>query len=322
MGAPVGTDRAGFLCAEVGRAPVKSVALVSRDNGVGLTVDMDLLESMLTSAGYRVGRVDWRARNMARVDVAMFLELWNPSLLRYAAKSVGIFNLEWFQSSWVRDLPRVTQLWAKSIEAHNVFTQRLRLRTSTHTGFMSRDFNDPTIPRRRTALHLRGHSDFKNTEAVLSAWSRHPDLPPLTVISGVHLDAPPHVRVLGRLSEGELRAELNAATFHICPSRAEGWGHYITEALSVGGVVVTTNASPMNEHVEYGWGALVPPKRVSPRGLAHMYGIDPEALATAVRRVAALPDTQLDAMRSRARAHFEARNARFQEIALRLLEEI
>lgn len=298
------------------------MALISRDNGVGLSVDMALLEDVLAAGGHRAQRVDWRARTMPRVDVAMFLELWNPSLLRYAAKSVGVFNLEWLQSSWVRGLSRITQLWAKSLEAHNVYTQRLRLRTSTYTGFASRDFNDPTIPRRRTALHLRGHSDFKNTEAVLSAWSRHPDLPPLTVISGVHLDAPPHVRVLGRLSDDELRRELNTATFHICPSRAEGWGHYISEALSVGGVVVTTNASPMNEHVEYGWGALVPPKRVSPRGLAHMYGIDPEALATAVRRVAALPDTQLDAMRSRARQHFETRNAIFQATALRLLEEI
>ena len=299
-----------------------SVALISRDNGVGLTADMQLLDAMLTKAGHTVSRVEWTDHAMPHVDVGMFLELWNPRLARYARKTVGIFNLEWFQSAWSRDLPRLNQLWAKSIESHAVYSQRMRLRSSTLTGFLSRDLNDPSVLRQKTALHLRGHSDFKNTHAVIDAWRVNPGLPPLTIISSVPLEVPSHVRVLGRVSDEQLRHEMNSATFHICPSRAEGWGHYITEALSVGGVVITTNASPMNEHVHPDWGVLVNPTRATRHGMVTVYGVSARVLGDAVEHAQAIPDDRLDFMRSKARAHFDFRNARFRETALELLERI
>ncbi len=302
---------------------MSTVALVSKDNGVGLTVDMQLLETMLISAGHSVGRVDWRASRLPkRVDVAMFLELWNPNLARYAAKTVGVFNLEWFQPGWAKDLSRIDQLWAKSIECHNVFTQRLRLKNSTYTGFLSRDLMDATVERQPTALHLRGHSDFKNTNTVIETWRRDPKLPPLTIISSVPLDVPPHVRVLGRIPEDQLRREMNAATFHICPSRAEGWGHYITEALSVGAFVITTNASPMNEHIQGQWGLTVNPTQTGRHGMVGVHGISARVLGEAVRQVVCTPPARRADMSKLARQHFESRNASFTQIALDLLTRI
>lgn len=298
-----------------------TINLVSRDNGVGLSADMALLEAMLGGAGHQVARVDWRGHAMPRCDVAMFLELWNPRLARYARKTVGIFNLEWFQPHWRRDLPRINQLWAKSVESHDVY-RSLRLRTSTLTGFLSRDLMDGSVVREPTALHLRGHSDLKGTHAVIDAWRADPSLPPLTIISAVPLEVPHHVRVLGRLDDAELVAEMNRATFHICPSRAEGWGHYITEALSVGGLVITTDASPMNEHVHPDWGALIPPSSIGRRGMVGEYAVSAEAIGDVVRATAALPDTVLGAMSRRARIHFDHRNAAFTETALSLLARI
>lgn len=299
-----------------------NVALISRDNGVGLTADMNLLEGMLTTAGHSVRRVEWTDRTMPHVDVGIFLELWNPRLAQCARKTVGVFNLEWFQSSWTRDLGRLNQLWAKSIESHSIYSQRLRLKTSTLTGFLSRDLNDPSVPRQATALHLRGHSDFKNTHEVIEAWRTHPNLPPLTIISSVPLEVPPHIRVLGRVSDEQLRHEMNAATFHICPSRAEGWGHYITEALSVGGVVITTNASPMNEHVHPDWGVLVHPTRSNRHGMVTVYGVSARVIADAVHQAQHMTAPELEYRRMKARAHFDFRNARFRETALQLLERI
>lgn len=301
----------------------RTITLVSRDNGVGLSVDMGLLQDMLTSAGHTVNRVDWRAPRLpGRVDVAMFLELWNPNLARYAKRVVGIFNLEWFQSGWAKDLARIDQLWAKSQECHDVFSRRLRLTNSTYTGFLSRDLNDPSVERTPTALHLRGHSDFKNTNTVIEAWRRDPTLPPLTIISSVPLQVPPHVRVLGRIPEAELRREMNQATFHICPSRAEGWGHYITEALSVGALVITTNASPMNEHVHREWGIVINPTQTGRHGMVTAHGISARVLGEAVRQAAATHPAQRAQMATRARAHFDARNASFRATALDLLERI
>lgn len=298
-----------------------TISLVSRDNGVGLTADMGLLEAMLMGAGHQVTRVDWRAPAMARCDVAMFLELWNPRLARHARKTVGIFNLEWFQQHWRRDLPRISQLWAKSAESHEVY-QRLRLRTSTLTGFLSRDLMDASVVRQPRALHLRGHSDLKGTHAVIDAWRADPSLPPLTIISSVPLEVPEYVRVLGRVGDAELSAEMNRATIHVCPSRAEGWGHYITEALSVGALVVTTDASPMNEHVHPDWGTLIMPESMGRRGMVGEYAVSAEAIGDAVRATAALPATVRTKMHIRARQHFEHRNAAFTEMALSLLARI
>lgn len=298
-----------------------AINLVSRDNGVGLSVDMALLEAVLTGAGHTVARVDWRAPTMVRCDVAIFLELWNQRLARYARRTVGVFNLEWFQSSWQRDLPRVTQLWAKSIESHQAY-QRLRLRTSTLTGFLSRDLMDASIPREPTAIHLRGHSDLKGTHAVIDAWRADPSLPPLTIISAVPLEVPHYVRVLGRVSDAELVTEMNRATIHVCPSRAEGWGHYITEALSVGALVATTNASPMSEHVSSDWGALIPVHATGRRGMVSDHAVTWDAIGNAVRALAALPDDRRVEMGRMARAHFDHRNATFTTTALDLLARI
>lgn len=298
-----------------------TIALVSRDNGVGLSVDMALLEAMLTGAGHSVTRVDWRAHAMNRCDVAIFLELWAPKLFRYARRTVGVFNLEWFQPAWQRALPKITQLWAKSAEAHEAY-RGLRLRNSTLTGFLSRDLLDASVPREMRVLHLRGHSDFKNTDRVIEAWRLNPNLPPLTIISAVPLHVPDYVRVLGRIDDADLRTEMNRASIHLCPSRAEGWGHYITEALSVGAQVITTDASPMNEHVSPWWGALIPPSATGRHGLVTTHEVRASAITEAVQAAAALPVMLRDDMSKRARAHFDARNESFTQAALSLLARI
>lgn len=302
------------------RTPVSSISLVSRDNGVGLSTDMALLTDMLTGMGHTVSRVDWTRQSMPRVDVAIFLELWAPRLAAYAGRKVGIFNLEWFEPAWAKDLPSLDQLWAKSLECHNVYTARGL--PSTYTGFLSKDMRTAT-PATLSCLHVRGHSDLKHTAAVLEAWACDPGLPPLTVISWTPLKAPAGVRVLGQVSPETLKYELNTAAIHVCPSQAEGWGHYITEGLSTGALVVTTNASPMNEHVHPDWGVLIDPRAVNQRGyLAGAYHVTAQDVCEAVRFAAMLPPATRAAMSTRARAHFEKRNHDFRVKAAEMLARL
>jgi DNA-binding CsgD family transcriptional regulator len=147
------------------KGPVKTINLITRDNGVGLTTDMDLLESVLVPAGYEVRRVEYNSRTMAACDLAIFLELFNANLVRFAHRTVGIFNLEWFASGWERYLRNFDQLWAKSLEAQRVYDQ-MGL-DSEYTGFLTRDLHDPAIAKADECFHLRGHSGLKNTEAVI-----------------------------------------------------------------------------------------------------------------------------------------------------------
>lgn len=295
-----------------------TVNLISRDNGIGLSTDMDLLETMLTGAGYDVHRVPWQSTQMRRCDVGIFLELFNPRLVRYARHTVGVFNLEWFDARWRSHLPGLTQLWAKSSDAQATY-ERLRLR-SHQTGFLSRDLYSPDVERTPSCLHLKGHSGLKNTQAVLDAWAANPDLPPLTIIAQQPIPhPPPGVTVLGHLPFADVVTHLNRHQIHVCPSRAEGWGHYITEGLSTGAAVITTNAAPMNEHVHSDWGWLLPSTGQRKRSLATEHDVDPDHIATAVREAAEMtPDERLDVAK-RARESVATRNEQFRQTALDLL---
>jgi hypothetical protein len=313
------TEMPPLTGAQPGPARTRTAALISQDNGVGLSVDMDLLDSFLTTAGYRVIRVNWRNALMPRVDLGVFLELYSHRLAGYASKRIGIFNPEWFMPQWRVYLPTLDQLWAKSHQAVELFSnQKLPVH---YTGFLTRDFGRATGQQPR-AVHLMGRSEMKNTAAVIEAWTRYPDLPPLTIITSKSVAAPRHITVLGRLSDQDLRHQLATARFHICPSRAEGWAHYISEALTLGAHVVTTDASPMNEHVHPEWGSLIRPYGARRRFQVHEYDVDPEDIAAAVRRAAALDDTVLDAQGDKARAHALARNDAFKNTALGLLEKL
>lgn len=295
-----------------------TVNLISRDNGVGLSTHMDLLGGMLTGAGYDVQRVSWQAGQMRRCDVAIFLELFNPRLVRHARHTVGIFNLEWFDQRWRSYLPQFTQLWATTGDAQATY-ERLKLRSHL-TGFLSRDLYDPNIERTQTCLHLKGHSGLKNTPAVLAAWAANPDLPPLTIISHEPIPyPPPGVTVLGRQPFADVVTHLNRHQIHICPSRAEGWGHYITEGLSTGAAVITTDASPMNEHVRSDWGWLLPSIGQRPRALATEHDVSPDDIATAVREAAEMTPEERAIVAKRARESVTNRNEQFRQTALYLL---
>jgi glycosyltransferase involved in cell wall biosynthesis len=94
-----------------------------------------------------------------------------------------------------------------------------------------------------------------------------------------HLAVAGRVRVLGRLSDADLAVVLSAATALAMPSRAEGFGLPVLEAMAAGVPVVSSDAAAL---VEVGGGATV----TAPVG-------DPAALAAALASV--LGDGQLRA---------------------------
>ncbi len=103
--------------------------------------------------------------------------------------------------------------------------------------------------------------------------------------------APGRVRVLGRVPDADLAVLLDRATALVVPSRAEGFGLPVLEAMATGTPVVTSDAAAL---VEVGHGAA----RVSP--------LEPAALAAALREVAgdaALRARMADAGRVRAAAY-------------------
>jgi glycosyltransferase involved in cell wall biosynthesis len=318
--------------------PVRSIQLIGKSNAVGLSRDLDLVAAALRASGCEVAvtpalksdsrrrrsllvRTVARARRRGwlasapRFDINVMLEHIWPQYLHLAPCNVAIPNPEWFD--WRdRDLCwGIDRVWAKTAYTARLFSQ-LHLPT-TPIGFDSEDRYDPAVPRERVFFHLAGKSRMKGTARLLAVWARHPHWPRLIALQDESEripDPPPAPNVeyrVGFIADAELRRLQNACRFHLCPSEAEGWGHYIVEALGVGAVVITNDAPPMNELVSGARGCLVRCHRKGRQNQADTVQFDVEALEAAVERLMQTADAELDRLGAAARGFFEANHAGF-----------
>jgi hypothetical protein len=76
---------------------------------------------------------------------------------------------------------------------------------------------------------------------------------------------------------------------------------------------MTTDAPPMNEHVDGRTGVLFAPESRSPHNLDYIYKISPKALAAAARGVMEMPDEMKRRIGANARAYFERTAREFPE---------
>ncbi|HEY2419011.1 MAG TPA: hypothetical protein VGH84_13900, partial [Steroidobacteraceae bacterium] len=109
----------------------------------------------------------------------------------------------------------------------------------------------------------------------------------------------------------EIRTLQNAHRFHLCVSEAEGWGHYIAEAMSVGAVALVTDAAPMNELIEADRGLLVAARLGEAHNLARIARFDEAALTSAVMRAQDMSTAQLESIGEAARRWFVANKQGF-----------
>lgn len=325
---------------------VRRIHLVARDNGVGLSRDMALLTDALRAGGFdltvtaighgaigkalRRARVraglawrGWRAGSAAaRFDVNLMDERIWPEYLPLARRNVLLPHPEWFKPGYAANLASIDRVFAKTRHAVPLF-EALGCRT-VFVGFTSVDRRLADVPREATFLHLGGRSRNKGSQALLDAWLRRPDWPPLALVQRAELERParlpPNVRVVDRyLDDGELQAMQNRAWFHLCPSETEGFGHHLVEAMSVGAVVLATDAPPMNEMVTPSRGVPVPFVRTGRQSLATTYFVDADAVAGGIERMLALTDGGRRALGAAARAWWEDNDRAFRK---RLCEEV
>jgi glycosyltransferase involved in cell wall biosynthesis len=224
-------------------------------------------------------------------------------------------NQERFPARKLRALKRVDRVLAKTHHAEEIFA-RLGLPV-TYMGFISEDCIRAGHKKDyRSCLHLAGRSTMKGTEDVIAAWARHPEWPELILVqdpSRPRPEVPANVNLVRRyLDLEEVRALQNACGIHLCPSRSEGFGHYIVEAMSTAAVVVTTDGPPMNELVEPACGLLVASAREESRHLGACYFVDPQALDARIEEAFAMGDCDKEALGRAARARFERLRADFQ----------
>ena len=312
-------------CVPLTRTPPR-IQLLGRDNGAGLSRDLDLLAAALRRAGSaptinalpRRGRgAEWLTRlrllgAAPSFDLNLMLERIRPEFVRAASRNVLIPNPEYFRPRDRVALHAMDAVWAKTRHAERLFAA-LGVPTR-HIGFASADRLDAGIERQHAFFHGPGRSGNKGTAALLQLWAAHPAWPMLTVAwrrrQANPGSLPANVRVLREhLDDAAYRRLQNAHRFHLCPSQTEGYGHYLVEAMSCAAVVITLDAEPMNELVTADRGLLVPARAVGRQDLATLYDFEPAAMARAVECCLQMSDAEADCLGLAARAWYAAETA-------------
>ena len=289
-------------------------------NGAGLEKDTNLLKGLLESYGHTVTRTMFNDSNPTyrNHDFNIFLEVVAPGHFRYANKNILVPNSEWWYPCWDNMLPAVSQVWCKTKACYDIWCKKVGASRCVLLGFEANDFYNPEIKRVPTFLHLAGKSETKNTATVCAAW-RDFNLPYPLIVSAFKPEIMkqcqnvPNLRLRERLDDYETINALNACQFHIMPSKMEGYGHAIHEALGCGGIVITTDAPPMNEFGGIPKELLIPVASSTPRLLTKFYEVTPMALAFAVNKAARLPNADIQRLSAEARAGFLADREQFRK---------
>ncbi|ETV91625.1 hypothetical protein H310_13875 [Aphanomyces invadans] len=171
-------------------------------------------------------------------------------------------------------------------------------------------------------FHANGHSWQKNTPKILDCWNERPDLPMLHVYSKDELSNQTYWTHFGskqpenleyHLGEdidpaefGKLMAE---ASVILCPSTMEGFGHYINQARAAGALVLTTNASPMNEFVDATSGILIEASERPTNGKVLMgngteWNIEPRAICAGMDEILAMTPRERQSMAEEGRRRY------------------
>jgi hypothetical protein len=295
--------------------------IVARSNRYGMRHDCEILAEAVGWPRGRVLTVHSRRRNfldwLLRRRIAnhlLFIERVFPIWYSAAAERWLVPNQERFPHRHIHRLAHVGCVLAKTRHAQQIFSS-LGAETVL-LGFTSEDCLEPCLEKDWNGfLHMAGGSTVKGTEELVDLWRRHPQWPELVLVqSREHAprDLPSNIRLLpDYLPREKLRELQNRCGIHLCPSRSEGWGHYIVEAMSVGAVVLTTDAPPMNEHITPDCGILVPYCRSEPRHLGTNFFVDPVELERAIEALIKLSPASKRAMGLAARARFLAIDAAF-----------
>jgi len=299
------------------------IIIVARANRYGLSQDTNLLKETLEAAGHSVSTATPRERGFLerlagtkRAHIAIHLERAFPAWFGAADKTWLIPNQERFPRRHLGRLKRVDRVLAKTRHGTEVFGS-LGVET-VHAGFTSFDRLETGSDKDWSHFfHLAGGSTLKGTEPLIALWRRHPEWPALSLLcksapAGPAL--PDNIRLIeGYVDDAALKTLQNQAGIHLCPSLSEGWGHHIVEAMSCGAVVVTTDAPPMNEHIDPSCGMLVPVSSKAQRHLGTVFHVDQDALEAAIETLIAMPQAQKAALGARARQRYETIDRTFKE---------
>lgn len=286
----------------------------SLQNGAGKQVDVTILKGELERLGHRVNLCDYeKIHHIPSVDINIFLAQCVPSWFSKAKLNWFIPNPEHCHAS-LKDIKKFDLILCKTKECLRIFK---RLNKNTYyLGFTSIDRHEPLIAKDFSKyIHVAGKSGTKGTVEVLQAWRNHLEFPDLILIKHTEINAqiPRNVKLIKeRIPEASLIGLQNECGFHLCPSKTEGFGHYIMEGMAAEAVIISTNGPPMNEFIK-DKRCLVKYKKKGQRKLGITYTIDEKHLASVIKALQKLPHEELRKIGQNNRQEYLRRTAEFKQ---------
>lgn len=317
------------------------IRVYTRDNGAGLGRDLQLITTALQNAGFDVEPIAYSGEKgmialrqsgqriaalwRGKADAQIFIERVYPRMFAAGKRNFLVPNPEWFAEEWKQSLSRFDAVLCKTHHAQPLF-EALGCRTE-YIGFTSEDRLDRSVRKKNAYFHLAGRSSAKGTQVLLETWQKHPEWPQLTVVQSAskakqNYSASNIDHRIGYIEDAELKQLQNAHLFHACPSEMEGFGHSLMEAMSVGGVVLTTDGEPMNELVQPDRGWLLHPSEQHSKDLAPRYFVAPEQIEHTVSLIQQASLHQIQQQSQNARMHFEHSDQQFRQQLPRVIGDL
>jgi glycosyltransferase involved in cell wall biosynthesis len=295
------------------------VQIITRENGFGLSKDVQVLRDALTDHQVRLTSIDAPRTVEHSFDVAFHLEHIRPDLSN-ARINLFVPNPDWFELHWMPRLDKMDAILCKTNDTMRIFGDwHKKVRyigwTSPDPGILC-DHSTPEI------VHVAGQSSMKGTNAVLSAMASLPNLK--ATVCWRHrpmVMVPRNVKLLNRHIDQAAFDALRRASIHLCPSTYEGFGHYLNEARAMGAAIITTDAAPMNELVT-DFGFRVPSDLHGRFHASPQHHVDVKSLAQAIQMAHDSTQEQREGMGARARAAYLAGRDEFHANLKALMGEI
>lgn len=307
---------------------VQKVNIITSLCGAGLEREAILLRSLLSTYGISSNFIHYTGgpnERMESADLNICLEVVCGQTFYLAPETWLAPNSEWWPSINDQFLPKISKYLCKTRDCQRIWSAKVSAEKCVYTSFEARDLYQPQVPRTMTCLHVAGKAGNKGTETVIDTWQQFEYLPPLTVVAnnpefGAQVaKAPKNITYHARVSDEELTKLMNRNYIHILPSKYEGFGHVIWEAMGCSGMVITTDASPMNEYP--GIAALVPTASSTPQRLAQLHSVNPQDICNKVIETVQLSPTEQIEKSHAARASYLANCIFFRETIMRLIHE-
>lgn len=296
----------------------KRINIIRWDNNLGLSRDAEIITRILERAGFEVSLYPFckpsRRYSLLNLlsgltqakplyDINLFIEDILPDWLPFARVNCLIPNQEWFRQEAEPYLSQIDWVLCKTKHAQEIFTQ-LDCQTQ-FISFTGSDRFNFSIPKNDLSFFHLSTSPQKGTNALIEVWKTHPEWPNLTIIQ-----SPKYAQLIVAqninyhpeyLSCDKLHYYQNSHSIHLCPSKSEGFGHSLIEAMSCQAVVLTTNAPPMNELITSERGILVNYSETSVQRLGTSYSIDKNDLEQKIEQILGMSSQEIKCLGEKAR---------------------